>query len=61
MPWAARTGLRCADLTCLYYEKHFDDDLEDLRRRWRITPAPPPPLHLAPRPQQRQQQQQQEA
>lgn len=46
MPWATQTGLRCADLMCLYYEKHFDEDLEELRARWRITPAPQPPPHL---------------
>ncbi|KIY93277.1 putative Ubiquinone biosynthesis protein COQ4 like protein [Monoraphidium neglectum] len=48
LPWAARTGLRCADLVSIYYEKHFEEDLDELRRRWRITPAPPPPIHLAP-------------
>lgn len=50
MPWAAQTGLRCADLMCIYYEKHFDEDLQELRARWRITPAPPVPEHLAPKP-----------
>jgi hypothetical protein len=49
LPWATRTGLRCADLMCIYYEEHFEEDLEDLRRRWRIVPAPPPPQHLAPK------------
>jgi ubiquinone biosynthesis protein COQ4 len=50
LPWAAQTGLRCADLMCIYYEHHFDEDLAELRARWRITPAPPPPQHLAPKP-----------
>lgn len=47
LPWATQAGLRSADLMCLYYERHFDDDLAELRARWRITPAPPPPAHLA--------------
>jgi ubiquinone biosynthesis protein COQ4 len=50
MPWAAQTGLRCADLMSIYYEKHFNEDLQELRARWRITPAPPVPEHLAPKP-----------
>lgn len=49
LPWATQTGLRCADLMCIYYEKHFEEDLQELRARWRITPAPPVPVHLAPR------------
>jgi hypothetical protein len=24
LPWAARAGTRCADLMCVYYEKHFE-------------------------------------
>eukprot|EP00879_Flechtneria_rotunda_P021455 GHRR01022612.1.p1 GENE.GHRR01022612.1~~GHRR01022612.1.p1 ORF type:complete len:191 (+),score=51.50 GHRR01022612.1:603-1175(+) len=47
MPWAVQTGLRCADLMCIYYEKHIEEDLEELRGRWRIMPAPQPPQHLA--------------
>ena len=39
-PWALRAGVRCTDLMCVYYEKHFDEDLEDVRRRWGIIPAP---------------------
>lgn len=50
LPWAARTGLRCADLMCIYYERHLDEDLDELRCRWRVVPAPPPPLHLVPKP-----------
>jgi len=49
LPWATQTGLRCADLMCIYYEKHFEEDLQELRARWRITPAPPVPEHLAPK------------
>jgi ubiquinone biosynthesis protein COQ4 len=40
LPWAVRAGARSADLMCIYYEKHFDQDLEELRARWRITVAP---------------------
>lgn len=40
LPWAVRAGFRSADLMCLYYEKHFEDNLEDLRRQWRIEIAP---------------------
>jgi ubiquinone biosynthesis protein COQ4 len=43
LPWAAQTGLRCADLMCIYYEHHLEEGLDELRGRWRITPAPPPP------------------
>ncbi len=24
LPWALRAGSRCADLMCIYYEKHFE-------------------------------------
>lgn len=46
LPWALRAGSRARDLMCCYYEKHFEDDLEALRREWRIIPAPQPPEHL---------------
>ncbi|CAN0929407.1 Ubiquinone biosynthesis protein COQ4 homolog, mitochondrial [Linum grandiflorum] len=39
-PWATRAGTQCTDLMCIYYEKHFDEDLEDVRRKWGIIPAP---------------------
>lgn len=42
LPWAIRAGARSADLMCIYYEKHFEENLEELRRRWRITTAPSP-------------------
>ncbi|VFQ66641.1 unnamed protein product [Cuscuta campestris] len=41
-PWALRAGLRCTDLMCVYYERHFGEDLEDVRRRFGIIPAPHP-------------------
>lgn len=40
LPWAARAGARSADLMCLFYEEHLDEDLWELRGRWRIEPAP---------------------
>uniref|UniRef100_A0A7R9XTQ2 Ubiquinone biosynthesis protein COQ4 homolog, mitochondrial n=1 Tax=Micromonas pusilla TaxID=38833 RepID=A0A7R9XTQ2_MICPS len=42
-PWAWRAGGRCADLMCADYEAEFDTDLEELRAKWRITPAPKAP------------------
>ncbi|KAK2967790.1 hypothetical protein RJ640_008010 [Escallonia rubra] len=41
-PWALRAGMQSTDLMCIYYEKHFHEDLEAVRQRWGITPAPPP-------------------
>ncbi|XP_073146883.1 ubiquinone biosynthesis protein COQ4 homolog, mitochondrial [Henckelia pumila] len=41
-PWAIRAGMRSTDLMCVYYERHFEEDLEDVRRRWGIIPAPRP-------------------
>ncbi|GFR45700.1 hypothetical protein Agub_g7010 [Astrephomene gubernaculifera] len=64
LPWALRAGSRCSDLMCIYYEKHFEDNLEQMRREFRIITAPQPPEHLRfkgpktqPPPQQQQQQQ----
>lgn len=42
LSWALRAGIHCTDLMCIYYEKHFHEDLEDLRRKWGIIPAPDP-------------------
>ncbi|XP_075658183.1 ubiquinone biosynthesis protein COQ4 homolog, mitochondrial [Castanea sativa] len=42
-PWAVRAGLQCTDLMCIYYEQHFHEDLEDVRRKWGILPASVPP------------------
>lgn len=41
--WAVQAGKQCTDLMCIYYERHFHEDLEDVRRKWRIIPAPLPP------------------
>jgi len=43
IPWGWRAGLRSAPLMCLKYEDHFEEDLMDLRARWRIMVAPPLP------------------
>lgn len=40
LPWAMKAGAQAADLMTIYYEKHFDENLEEVRRKWRIEPAP---------------------
>jgi ubiquinone biosynthesis protein Coq4 len=41
---------RCVDLLSIYYEEHLEEDLEELRVRWRIDPAPErPPRAAAPK------------
>lgn len=42
-PWALRAGMNSTDLMCVYYERHFDEDLDEVRRKWGIIPAPLPP------------------
>ncbi|KAJ9174050.1 hypothetical protein P3X46_017122 [Hevea brasiliensis] len=39
-PWAIRAGMQCTNLMCVYYEKHFHEELDDVRRKWGIIPAP---------------------
>ncbi|KAK7355736.1 hypothetical protein VNO80_14997 [Phaseolus coccineus] len=39
-PWAIRAGMQCTDLMCVYYEWHFHEDLEDVRRKLQIVPSP---------------------
>ncbi|KAG9140123.1 hypothetical protein Leryth_015750 [Lithospermum erythrorhizon] len=36
----ASAGLQCTDLMSVYYERYFDEDLEEVRRKWGIIPAP---------------------
>jgi ubiquinone biosynthesis protein COQ4 len=43
LPWALRAGARAPDLMCIYYERHFDESLEELRLRWRLETAPSAP------------------
>ncbi|KAL2922195.1 Ubiquinone biosynthesis protein COQ4-like protein mitochondrial [Bienertia sinuspersici] len=43
LPWALRAGMNCTDLMCVYYERHFDEDLDVVRKSWGIIPASPPP------------------
>ncbi|KAF7827963.1 ubiquinone biosynthesis protein COQ4-like protein, mitochondrial [Senna tora] len=38
-PWAVRAGMQCTDLMCVFYEQHFHEDLDDVRRKWGIVPA----------------------
>jgi ubiquinone biosynthesis protein COQ4 len=40
LPWAVSAGSRCVDLMSVHYEKHFEEDLEELRAKWRVQPAP---------------------
>ncbi|XP_004144164.1 ubiquinone biosynthesis protein COQ4 homolog, mitochondrial [Cucumis sativus] len=40
-PWSIRAGMQCTDLMCIYYERHFHEDLNDVRAKWGIIPAPP--------------------
>ncbi|WJX84232.1 hypothetical protein P8452_66827 [Trifolium repens] len=42
-PWAVRAGAQCIDLMCVYYEQHFHEDLEDVRRKLGIVPVPAVP------------------
>ncbi|KAL2613590.1 hypothetical protein R1flu_025282 [Riccia fluitans] len=46
-PWALKAGTSCSDLTCIYYEKHLNEDLEAFRRNWGVVPAPPLPKRTA--------------
>ncbi|KAG6598645.1 Ubiquinone biosynthesis protein COQ4-like, mitochondrial, partial [Cucurbita argyrosperma subsp. sororia] len=41
-PWAIRAGMQCTDLMCIYYERHFHEDLDEMRAKWGIIPLPPP-------------------
>ncbi|CAD5173114.1 ubiquinone biosynthesis protein COQ4 homolog, mitochondrial [Musa acuminata AAA Group] len=41
-PWALRAGMASTDLMCVYYEKHFHEDLEDVRKKWGIIRCPDP-------------------
>ncbi|XP_072970588.1 ubiquinone biosynthesis protein COQ4 homolog, mitochondrial [Typha angustifolia] len=41
-PWALLAGLKCTDLMCVYYEKHFHEDLEQVRKNWGIITCPDP-------------------
>lgn len=43
LPWAFRAGTKCRDLMPVYYEEHFDEDLDEFRRSMKIIPAPQPP------------------
>ncbi|XP_078151020.1 coenzyme Q biosynthesis Coq4 family protein / ubiquinone biosynthesis Coq4 family protein [Carex rostrata] len=41
-PWALRAGVKSTDLMSIYYEKHFSEDLEEVRRKWSIETCPDP-------------------
>ena len=40
VPWAHRQGLKCPNLLCVYYEREFETDLEELRAQLEIERAP---------------------
>lgn len=40
MPWALKAGASAPDLISLQYERHFQEDLTELRRSWNIVIAP---------------------
>ncbi|CAD5183373.1 unnamed protein product [Musa acuminata subsp. malaccensis] len=42
LPWAVKAGVACTDLMSVCYEKHFHENLEDVRRKWGIIPCPDP-------------------
>lgn len=39
-PWALKAGFQCTNLMCVYYEKHFGEDLELVRNKWGIITCP---------------------
>ncbi|OAY76795.1 Ubiquinone biosynthesis protein, mitochondrial [Ananas comosus] len=39
-PWALKAGFQCTNLMCVYYEKHFGEDLELVRKKWGIITCP---------------------
>uniref|UniRef100_A0A453DED4 Coenzyme Q biosynthesis protein 4 homolog n=1 Tax=Aegilops tauschii subsp. strangulata TaxID=200361 RepID=A0A453DED4_AEGTS len=41
-PWATKAGVKATDLMSVYYEKHFHEDLEEVRRNWGIVTCPDP-------------------
>ncbi|CAR24121.1 ubiquinone biosynthesis protein COQ4 [Lachancea thermotolerans CBS 6340] len=40
LPWAVRTGLSCEPLINVYWEELLEHDVEELRKKLRITPPP---------------------
>mmetsp|Transcript_30867 Transcript_30867/g.87332 ORF Transcript_30867/g.87332 Transcript_30867/m.87332 type:complete len:289 (-) Transcript_30867:217-1083(-) len=40
LPWAVSAGSRCTPLMGLYYERHFQEEIGVLRKRWNIVTAP---------------------
>eukprot|EP01083_Nonionella_stella_P059696 156214_1 len=40
VPWAWKCSNECVDLLSFRYDEHFDVNLDDLRRKLRITPFP---------------------
>jgi len=40
LPWAIETGMKSKFLMNIYFEEHWEDDLEELRKNLNIEPAP---------------------
>lgn len=39
-PWSIEQGFKAKFLMNIYYEKHWEDDIDDLRKRMNVEPAP---------------------
>eukprot|EP00123_Amoebidium_parasiticum_P004598 comp15888_c0_seq2/m.13238 comp15888_c0_seq2/g.13238 ORF comp15888_c0_seq2/g.13238 comp15888_c0_seq2/m.13238 type:complete len:265 (-) comp15888_c0_seq2:82-876(-) len=42
VPWALKCGAESEFLMNVYFEKHFEENIDDFRRHLRVTPAPKP-------------------
>jgi len=40
LPWSIEQGFKAKFLMNIYYEKHWEDDIDELRKRMNIEPAP---------------------
>jgi ubiquinone biosynthesis protein COQ4 len=43
LPWAIKTNGQSEFLLNIYYEKHLEEKLDDLRKQFKIVPAPQMP------------------
>ena len=40
LPWSIEQGFKAKFLMNIYYEKHWEDDIDELRKEMNIEPAP---------------------
>lgn len=40
VPWAIYSACESVDLMNIFYEKHFEEDIDELRRQWGIVTLP---------------------